>query len=366
MRVVVLVPRRSDGGPRDELWEYTKAWWRQSPWPVYEGCHDDGPFNRAAAINLAALEADRDGRWDVAVVADADVIGDPGALQTAVTRAVFETKVVLPYERYVPLNAAYTAGLVRGGDYEFIQWKSNVASPPGVMAGTHVSSLVVVPRMIWDELSGFDARFVGWGGEDRAFVYAAERLFTVERIDTEVFHLWHPVDRTSTTGSPTFRANKALENRYAAASKREMRALLAEADRPVTVPVVPGPVLDSTELDWDAEALQFPVEGTPGFDRGEVVVDTPPFRGVRVQILTFRSDDGELVGVFYHYPDGALGVDRGAATVMVAPKWRRQGYGSLIVREGCGLFGVDVTRQRYTPDGYGLVAANAALLGVDL
>ncbi len=40
---------------------------------------------------------------------------------------------------------------------------------------------------------GFDERFIGWGGDDDAFVHALETLCgNYIKLGREVFHLWHP------------------------------------------------------------------------------------------------------------------------------------------------------------------------------
>jgi len=59
--VVVLVPRRADSGHRDSLWAFARAWWLQQhpDWPLFEGVHEYGPFNRAAAINQAADKTEK-------------------------------------------------------------------------------------------------------------------------------------------------------------------------------------------------------------------------------------------------------------------------------------------------------------------
>jgi len=83
---VILVPRREDGGHRDKLWAHCKALWieRHPDWEIYEGHHNDGPFNRSAAVNLAAEMA---GDWDVALIIDSDVITAPDSVEDAVKLA---------------------------------------------------------------------------------------------------------------------------------------------------------------------------------------------------------------------------------------------------------------------------------------
>src|SRR4051812_1996385 len=69
--IVLLVPRRAHPD-RDKLWEYAKARWEQyhPDIRIVEGFHEEGAFNRSAAVNIAARIA---GDWDYAVVIDGDV-----------------------------------------------------------------------------------------------------------------------------------------------------------------------------------------------------------------------------------------------------------------------------------------------------
>jgi hypothetical protein len=71
--VAFLVPRRRDGGQRDRVWEYCRRRWETylPDVAVYEGHHDEGPFNRSAAVNRAAELA---GDWRVGIVIDSDVL----------------------------------------------------------------------------------------------------------------------------------------------------------------------------------------------------------------------------------------------------------------------------------------------------
>jgi predicted glycosyltransferase involved in capsule biosynthesis len=49
-----------------------------------------------------------------------------------------------------------------------------------------------VPRNIFEQVGGFDEKFVGWGGEDNAFWHSC-KIVSGEplRIDGFVYHLWH-------------------------------------------------------------------------------------------------------------------------------------------------------------------------------
>jgi hypothetical protein len=80
------------------------------------------------------------------------------------------------------------------------------------------SCCFVVPRAVWDNLGGFDERFKGWGWEDMAFQSVVCGLYGHERLDGDVWHLWHPRAeeriRRGTPLHPAYVANRMLGRRY--------------------------------------------------------------------------------------------------------------------------------------------------------
>lgn len=185
MHVAVLTPRRADYGRRDQLAEWTAARWADlhPDFEVVEGHHDDGPFNRAAAINDAAAKAPD---ADVYVVADCDSFVDAAQLRQAIDTAVISGQVTFAYDRFAYLSRAMSDAIMDGfaGDW----W-------PGVewtMTGT-CSSMVVASGPLWRTLGGADEGFIGWGGEDIALSLALQTFGGgMKRIPGEVWHLWHP------------------------------------------------------------------------------------------------------------------------------------------------------------------------------
>jgi len=247
MKAVILVPRRDDGGYRDELWTWTRAWWEreQSHMPIIEGYHTDGLFNRSAAINTAARIA---GDWDVAVIIDADVICDPGRVKEAVSIAAESGRMVLPHTVRLDLSR-------RGAELVRVRMLDPFALPETRSRHVHhiysvenghpsVSSVVVVPRALWDTVGGFDEEFRGWGYEDTAFAAACETFAGIERMPGAVIHLWHPTAREGKRGTPTHSLNSARGQVYRAAigDKYAIRALQNSsrakvyADRPSRIP----------------------------------------------------------------------------------------------------------------------------------
>ncbi len=219
MNVVVLVPRRADNGRRDQIWQYVLSrWLAEHDWPIYEGHHDGGPFNRAAAINDAARTA---GDWDVAVIADSDSFVGPAQINAAVEGCHRDGRMWLAYDKFCYLTRAMSDAIMNGFDG---MWETGVEWD---MVNT-CSSMVVIRRDVWDDIRGFDERFVGWGWEDIAFSHAAQTFGGgLSRTPGPCWHLHHP---PSIDGGK-FAADKAeLAERYslAAYDKTAMRALINE------------------------------------------------------------------------------------------------------------------------------------------
>ncbi len=233
MRTVLLVPRRDDGGPRDRLWAWCRARWeRYCPdLPIYEGHHDDGPFNRSAAINRAAAAADLDGRWDQAVVIDSDIFVKVSQVRAAIARAAETGRVTWSHRRWRGLTEHWTERIVADqrdfgpeidtDDMDVYVQQTNPIS---------WSCCFVVPRAVWDDLGGFDERFSGWGFEDMAWQAVVKGLYGFERIEADVYHLWHPRSeerivkgRTTYTATPEYIRNALLGRRYMVAVIRDHR-----------------------------------------------------------------------------------------------------------------------------------------------
>lgn len=212
MSVAILVPRRADGGRRDELWSWVRdRWERERPdWPIFEGHHDDGPFNRSAAINAAAEAA---GDWTVAIIADGDTFAGTSQAEAAVEAADSTGKIVFGYHRYCYLSRAGSDRVMAGyaGSWErFIEWSHLNAC----------SGMVVVARRLWDKVGGFDPKFVGWGEEDIAFSMACQALAGDHlRVSGDVWHLWHPVSESNDPTLPGYQANLARRQRYVEAKE---------------------------------------------------------------------------------------------------------------------------------------------------
>lgn len=239
----MLVPRRAGVEDRDRLWAFTKDWWSAAhpEWRIVEGHHEDGPFNRSAAINTAALNA---GDWDVAVIIDADVIADPEAVRAGVALARKTNQMVLGYDLRIHLNARGTKQVLSGfrGDWTKLGHREREHTA----ALTPCSSCVIVSRELWERTGGYDERFVGWGWEDVAFRVTCETLTHHEMLKMHgtLFHLWHMRSDENRAREMTFVRNRTRGNRYRAArfDIDALRLLMAERDT-ITLDESPGSVI---------------------------------------------------------------------------------------------------------------------------
>lgn len=249
VRAVILAPRRAGVPERDRAWAWCRARWEAllPDVALYEGDHDDGgPFNRAAALNRAAAAADADGRWDLAVIVDADVFIDPANVRHALERARATGKVTWAFTRWNGLTPEGTERVLAGDPTRDANPKAHdgvtllAGEPRSVLPSDVIektnpiswSCCFVVPRAVWDDIGGFDERFRGWGWEDMAFQSVVCGLYGHERLHGDVWHLWHPrAEERIKPGRPehpAYVANRMLGRRYMFALRE-----LGLHDRPV-------------------------------------------------------------------------------------------------------------------------------------
>jgi hypothetical protein len=159
MKVVILVPRRAGIRDRDELWRFCRAWWeRDHPdVPIVEGHHDDGPFNRSAAINRAAELA---GDWDVAVIIDSDVLVDAAAVLAGIALAAARPVVVCGGSRQVHVDRNGTRRILGG-------WRGDWEKTAECVYVDHWSSVIIVGRPLWNLVGGYDPSFRRLGPRGR-------------------------------------------------------------------------------------------------------------------------------------------------------------------------------------------------------
>lgn len=204
--IPVLVAWRPDDGHRDQLWKHlrTHYWDHQSGYHVTEGTSPDGPFNRAAAVNDASRKA---GAWDVAVIADADTWVPSHRLDEAVTTAKKTGKLVAAFNHVIELSEVSTQRILCGEHLGVFDLDTANARTGDIITQ---SSMLAVPRKLWDRAHGMDEAFIGWGGEDNAFWYTCRALAGDPiRLTGPAWHLWHEPasDCRTRMSDPQYRKN---------------------------------------------------------------------------------------------------------------------------------------------------------------
>jgi len=209
----VLVPRRRDFGRRDEIWAHLK----ETHWAdfnIIEGVHEEtGPFNRSLAINRAA---DLAGDWEYAIIADADSTVTHRQIEQGLYVAQLTKSLVIPHSRWVNVDEDETEVYFEGKP---LIWRKD-----RIKYNCTLSSVLIVPRWIWDAVNGFDERFVGWGWEDTAFMHAVDTMTSGHiRLEGDVLHFAH--DRpVADTGRQLDHGYIANTNHYRSQYKRARSA----------------------------------------------------------------------------------------------------------------------------------------------
>lgn len=223
----VVIPWRGGDPQREANLEWTVARFERLGWPVVLGESPEGPFNRAAAILDGAARTDA----DVVVVSDGDCWTD--ALPVMVSCVENGAPWALPNLRLWRLDERSSLAVLEGATPDE---SMGLAQKPYAVFECGIA--VVLRRDVLFDVPP-DPRFVGWGGEERAWSAALRTLAgppaRVEWGGWPIWHLWHePQPRKSR--SVGNQSNESLVSRYKRARKNPdaMRALIDES-REVTV-----------------------------------------------------------------------------------------------------------------------------------
>lgn len=198
MRCVVLVPLRLGTDQRRwQLWDWTRYYLEQIGWDIFIGDAPGETFNRSASVNVAARKA---GRWDVALVGDADTVQQVSAVHEAAE--VVSTGLVVPWTHRIKLSQEGTEKLARHGPGAVTDWDRDKRDTTRPWGG---GATVVVSRTTFEAVGGFDEKFTGYGNEDLAFRAAIETLVgPTQRTAGLVWHLFHkPAPRVGTSRAAT-------------------------------------------------------------------------------------------------------------------------------------------------------------------
>lgn len=219
------MPYRPGDPDRDSTWAWIKTHHAHlhSGWEIVEG-DTPGQWNKPRAVNGAVERS----TGDVLIIADADVIPDPVALERATTEGTW----VAPFDPVYRLHRSASQQVLESWPTHRLKdpadWIPEADLARRVYHGTPGGGVVVLPRETFDLVGGMDERFIGWGGEDVAFGWALGALAgPAVQYDAPLIHLWHrPQDKTGWMPD----ASQALNFRYRQADgdPTAMRGLIEE------------------------------------------------------------------------------------------------------------------------------------------
>ncbi|RSL28964.1 hypothetical protein D7Z54_33720 [Salibacterium salarium] len=228
--ISILIPYQPDNGPRDKAFEWVLAFYKTNI-PGAELCIGKSTsklFSRSQAINDAALKATK----EVFFIVDADLIFNPQIVKKSL--AFLENNAwVIPFNTINYVTEKSTSSIFADSPHWPI---SNQVTYERVKKPSPrtpcVGGFNIVPRKNFETVHGFDERFIGWGGEDRAFMSAMNTLCgPYKRMDTEIFHLWHP--HVGNKRNPNYKNNTVLRDQYLAnvGNKKAMKRLIMERNK---------------------------------------------------------------------------------------------------------------------------------------
>ena len=207
MSLAVLIPYRPDSMHRERIFQTTATLWgRQDALRIYAMDRLDGElFSYARAANHARTGTNADVLVTYSV--DALPIADE-VLRTLESLLLAGTPWAAIFGGQRRFTAEQTERLIAGEEPDVI----------GVPLGEYCpgrEALLAVRADVWDEIRGYDERFIGWGPEDLAFHRVLKTLYpNGQDVPTHGLFasLWHPpVTRAAfpaPRSSPTRRSSR--------------------------------------------------------------------------------------------------------------------------------------------------------------
>jgi N-terminal domain of galactosyltransferase len=215
-KVSILFPFKSDSGYRDTIFNWVRKYYGYY-FPHIEQCIGKSrskDFSRAQAINDAARSA----TGEIFIIHDGDIICSPKSIKDSL-QLVRKKHWVIPYSKVFDLTKKSTELIItnhpvwpKKGNYHYTERLNGKFLTVG--------GVNVISRDSFNKVKGFDERFIGWGGEDDAFAFTADRICGVHsRLDTELLHLWHP--RLEPVNNKHYQRNLLLLKSYQRCKTKE-------------------------------------------------------------------------------------------------------------------------------------------------
>lgn len=187
--VAVIVPRGMKAVPdRETVWARVRSHYlhHHTAWEIVEGKCPTPSWVKGAAIAVALEKT----KADILVVADADVMVAPAALQEAVQRVQDGAPWAMPHRTVYRADRAATTALCAQEAAQLPSVPTALARP--AYEGAPGGGIFVMRRVWYESIGGIPYAFRGWGSEDRALACLAETLLgPCHRGSAHLVHLYH-------------------------------------------------------------------------------------------------------------------------------------------------------------------------------
>lgn len=210
-KISFVIPFKTDNGFREEIfhWNVVRLGMLFPGVDIIIGRNDDEPFNRSAARN----DGFRGVNTEYVAFLDADTVWDPVILDKAVGTLDAGAPWVIPYMKYHVTDQKTGRWMLESSPsiklddcVEEMSYE-HILSGPADHIYSPISGINVLRSDDMYKIGGFDESYVGWGWEDRAFAWAANKILgQAARFDGNIYHIWHPVK--DTVDQPHYRTNE--------------------------------------------------------------------------------------------------------------------------------------------------------------
>lgn len=165
-----------------------------------------GPFNKAWAVNCGVVHGG--GPDELVCVLDGDVLPDADFLARGEGRFTRQPTLQAHWP-YRDIIFADPASSDRAVALRCATGRPAVdhATLRGVFLRRPPGGCIWVRRRLFDQISGLDERFEGWGGEDNDFAWRADFLGGVERFGDTLVHLHHARSHADPSTPPPTRSS---------------------------------------------------------------------------------------------------------------------------------------------------------------
>jgi predicted glycosyltransferase involved in capsule biosynthesis len=220
--IAFIIPYWGTDPYRKQAFEYLQ----QHIWREFEGwdsvVYTRGGQSQSRSVcrnELATMALDAGA--EILVFIDADSIPSSGAIQGALSTVMLRKSWLLPYTTYYNLTQEGSRTFMDSPPWSF--WRAEdeyeyeyvFPGPDPRDRPASVGGSVIVHKEAWEKVKGYDERFRGWGGEDRAFAYALETMTgDLLRYPSPIYHLWHPAPEDQRFDNPDWERNRVLLERY--------------------------------------------------------------------------------------------------------------------------------------------------------